>query len=210
MRQFNGGLCRSCSHYASFCHIVRVELWHQNLRKGFVFSGAYEPPSLIPIISCSSISGAPDTRVTNQQDWIILSRCTRESLSTSQLFCDWSSIVSLSNDPGIETLSKRYPLNVSYPKTWLAYSRLTRRIQPCISSLRNEVQSHLRSTLLSSVTVSDLTPHTYSIQWLISTTQALIIHIWSHSRHASEPWIPTLHYLWICGCQHTECHLVWH
>ena len=33
------------------------------------------------------------------------------------------------------------------------------------------------------------------------------IHIWSHSRHASELWIPTLHYLWICGCQHTECHL---
>jgi len=25
----------------------------------------------------------------------------------------------------------------------------------------------------------------------------LIIYIWSHSRHASEPWIPTLHYNWI-------------
>jgi len=37
--------------------------------------------------------------------------------------------------------------------------------------------------------------------------QAHIIHIWSHCRHASEPWIPALHYLWICGCQHTECHL---
>jgi hypothetical protein len=37
--------------------------------------------------------------------------------------------------------------------------------------------------------------------------QTLIIHIWSHSRHTSEPWIPALHYLWICGCQHTECHL---
>jgi hypothetical protein len=36
--------------------------------------------------------------------------------------------------------------------------------------------------------------------------QALSIHIWSHSRPTSEPWIPTLHYLWICGCQHTECH----
>jgi len=37
--------------------------------------------------------------------------------------------------------------------------------------------------------------------------QALLICIWSHSRHASEPCKPTLHYLWICGCQHTECHL---
>ena len=37
--------------------------------------------------------------------------------------------------------------------------------------------------------------------------QALISHIWSHSRHVSEPWISTLHYLWICGWQHTEYHL---
>ena len=119
-------------------------------------------------------------------------------------------MVYFSNHPGIQRLSKQYPVNVSYPKTRLANSRLFRRIQPYISSPRNEVQAHLRSTLQSSVTVSDLTPHAYSIQRLISTMQALSIHIWSHSRHASEPWIPTLHYLWICPCQQTECHLVQH
>jgi len=113
----------------------------------------------------------------------------------------------ISHHPGIERLSKRYRVDVSYPKSRLTYSRLTLRIQPSISSLSNEVQAHLGSTLLSSVIISDLTPHAYSIQRLISTMQALIIHIWYSSRHASELCIPTLHYLWICGCQHTECHL---
>jgi len=75
----------------------------------------------------------------------------------------------ISNHPGIERLSKRYRVDVSYLKTWLAYSRQTRWIQQSISSLRHEVQAHLRSTLLSSVMVSDLTPHAYSIQRLIST-----------------------------------------
>jgi len=40
-----------------------------------VFSGAPEPPSLIPIISCLSISGAPDTRVT--KEFGIFSESTR-------------------------------------------------------------------------------------------------------------------------------------
>jgi hypothetical protein len=30
----------------------------------------------------------------------------------------------VSNHPAIERLSKRYPVDVSYPETWLAYSRL--------------------------------------------------------------------------------------
>jgi len=115
-------------------------------------------------------------------------------------------VLYLSNHPGMERLSKRYPVNVSCPETWLAYFRLTWIIRPRILSLRNEVQAHFRFTLVSSVMVSDLTLHTYSIQRLILTMQALIIHIWSHSRHASEPCIPTLHHLWICCCQHTECH----
>jgi len=75
----------------------------------------------------------------------------------------------ISNHPGIERLSKRYRVDVSYPKTRLAYSSHTRRIPPSISSLSNEIQAHLTSTLLSSVMVSDLTPHPYSIQRLIST-----------------------------------------
>ena len=166
------------------------------------------------MICCLSISGAPDTKVTKACG--IFSESTMlnnwesigESLSTSRLSWDWSSRVQyISNHARIERLSKRYRFDVSYPKTQLTYSSLTRRIQATISSLMNEVQAHPRSTLLSSVIISDMTPHAYSIQWLILTMQALIIHIWSHSRHASEPRIPTLHYLWICGCQHTECHL---
>ena len=73
------------------------------------------------------------------------------------------------NDLGIERLSKRYQVDELYPKTWLTDFRLTRKIQPSISSLRNEVQAHLRFTLQSSVMVSDLTPHIYPIQRLIST-----------------------------------------
>jgi len=73
-----------------------------------------------------------------------------------------------SNHPGIQRLSKRFRVDVLYPKTRLAYSRRTRRIQPSILSLRNEVDAHLRSTLLSSVMVSNLTQHAYSIQWRMS------------------------------------------
>jgi len=150
----------------------------------FVFSGAPEPPSLISIISCLSIPGAQDTRVTKR--FGIFSESTR--LNNLQLIAQENRChllkspgtdpaLYLSNHPEIDRLSKRYPVNVSYSETRLGYSRLTRRIPPSISSLRNAVQAHLRSTLLMCVTVSDLTPHTYSIQRLISTMQALIIHI---------------------------------
>jgi len=54
----------------------------------------------------------------------------------------------ISNHPGIERLSKRYAVDVSYPESRLAYSRLTRSIQPSISSLRNEVQADLKDTML--------------------------------------------------------------
>ena len=42
-----------------------------------MFSGEPEPPSLIPIISCFSISGAPDTRVT--KEFGIFSESTRSN-----------------------------------------------------------------------------------------------------------------------------------
>jgi hypothetical protein len=45
----------------------------------------------------------------------------------------------ISHHSGIERLSKRYRVDVSYPVEKLAYCRLTRRIQPSISSLRIEV-----------------------------------------------------------------------
>jgi hypothetical protein len=41
-----------------------VGLWHWTLRTRCVFSGASEPRSLIPIISCLSVSGTQHTRVT--------------------------------------------------------------------------------------------------------------------------------------------------
>jgi len=105
------------------------------------------------------------------------------------------------------------------------YSRLIQRIQPSISSLRNEVQAHLKSTLLSRLMVSDLTPHTYSIHRPILTSShslltydptpgmpmnrvyplriALEPFILLHSKHifsflnALNLWLPA----------HTECHL---
>jgi hypothetical protein len=75
----------------------------------------------------------------------------------------------ISKHPGIERLSKRYRVTVSHPKTRLAYSWLSRTILPSISSLRHEIKAHLRSTLLPSVMVTNLTPHAYYIQRLIST-----------------------------------------
>jgi len=75
----------------------------------------------------------------------------------------------ISNQPGIERLSKRYRVDVSYPQTQLAYSRLTRRIPLSISLLSDGVQAHLRSTLLLSVMVSDLTSHACCIRKVIST-----------------------------------------
>ena len=96
----------------------------------------------------------------------------------------------ISNHPGIERQSKRYRVDVSYPETWLAYSRLTRIVQPSISSLRNEVQAHLKSTMLSSLMVSNLTPHTNFdkpplMMIICSHSQARLgtIHILLHSRH---------------------------
>jgi len=75
----------------------------------------------------------------------------------------------ISDDPGMELLSKQYRVDVSYLKTCLVHSRLTQRIHPRISSLRNQVQVHLRSTLMLSVMVSGLTPHACSIERPIST-----------------------------------------
>jgi len=76
----------------------------------------------------------------------------------------------ISNHPGIERRSKGYRVDISYLETRLVYFRLTRRIQPSISSLRNEVHAHLKSTLLSRLIVSDLTPHADAIHQPILTS----------------------------------------
>ena len=189
-----------------------MELWYRNLQTGFHLSGAPEPPSVIQIIWILPISGAPDPRIAKEVVTFTESTMLNNSKSIAQEnhyqhldYPETDPAQYISNHPGIETLSTQYRVNVPYSKTQLAYSGLTRRIQTSLSSLRNEVQAHLWSTLLSSVMVSDLTPHAYSKANV--DKQAIIFHICFHSRHTSEPCIPTLHYLWICGCQHTECHL---
>jgi hypothetical protein len=112
-----------------------------------------------------------------------------------------------------------------YRETQLVYPRLTRRIQPSISSPRNEAQARLKSSLLSRLMVSDLTPHTYSIHRPILTCSHSFLTYYPtpgtplnrvyplritlkrftllHSKHifsflnALNLWLPA----------HTECHL---
>ena len=133
---------------------------------------------MIQIICIMSISGTPDTKIAKEFG-IFTESTLLNNLQPIAQENRYQHLHSLETDPaqynsnhtGIERLCKRYRVDVSYPKTRLAYSRLTLRIQPSISSLKNEVQIHLRSTLLSSVIISDLTPQTYSIQRLISTSK---------------------------------------
>jgi len=117
----------------------------------------------------------------------------------------------ISNHPGIERQSKQYQVDVSYPKTRLAYSRLAPRIQPSISSLSNEIQAHLRFDTA------------YIFDSMANLDKPLLITIMQlHSRHAFEPCLPTSHYPWVihfapfqayfvpswirwfCACQHTS------
>jgi len=51
--------------------------------------------------------------------------------------------------------------DLSYPETWLVYSQLTGSIEPSISSLRNEVQPHLKSTIRPGVGLRLDTPHIF-------------------------------------------------
>jgi len=144
---------------------------------GFEFSCAPEPQSVIPIIRYLSISGSPNTRIA-KQFWIFTESIMLDNLqwiaeeNRYQLldFPDSDPARYISNHPGIEKLCKRYPVDVSYHKTPLRYSRLIRRIQPGLPLLSNEIHAHLTSALLSRLMVSDLAPHAYSIQWPISTS----------------------------------------
>ena len=97
-----------------------------------MFSGEPEPPSVIPIICCLSISCALATRL--MKGFGIFSESTMSYNSQSiaqdnrcQLLKspETDLVLYLSNHPGMERLSKRYPVNVSCPETWLAYFRLT-------------------------------------------------------------------------------------
>jgi len=124
----------------------------------------------------------------NQPYWLIFSPLhKRITVNFSTLLRQIQ--LGISNHPGIERLSKRYRVDVSYPETRLTYSRLTRSIQPSISSLRNEVQAHLKDTMLSGLMVSDLTPHAYSIQRPNLTRRHSLLSYASTPRRASERFI---------------------
>jgi len=150
-----------------------------------------------------------------QPYWLILSQLhQRIAVNFSTLMRQIQ--LRISNHPGIERQSKRYRVDVSYPETWLAYSRLTRIVQPSISSLRNEVQAHLKSTILSSLMVSDLTPHAYSIHRPILTSRHSLLSYALTPRRASERFTfcsirsifsSFLDALNLCLPAHTENHL---
>jgi len=135
-----------------------------------MFSVAPELPSLIPMVCCSAMSGATDTRVI--KDFGIISESTMlnnlQSIATEnccQLLNspEINPVLYVSNHPAMERLFMRYRINISYPKTRLMYSTPTRRIQLRIALPSHAVQAHLRSTILSSLMVSDLSLHAYSI-----------------------------------------------
>ena len=184
-------ICRSCSHISSSSYIDHGELWYLNLRTGFKFPGAPEPPSVIQMICFMSVSGAPDITIANEfrkftestmlnnLEWIAQGNRYQHLDSPETDPAQY-----MSNHLGIERLSRRYRVDVSYPKTRQAYSRLTRTIQLSISSLWNQVHARLRSTLLLNLMVSDLTPHAYYIQRLISTTR---FSLWTYNPTSGMP-----------------------
>jgi len=170
-------ICQCCSYCWFSSYVVHVELWFWNLETRSVLSGVPELPSLIPIICCLSSSGEPDTRVTKEfgisTESTMLSNFQSNAQQNHGQLLDSSEtdpLQYISNHPGIDRLFKRYRADVLYSETWLAYAGLAQTLQPSIFSLRNEVQTHLESTLWSSLMVSDLTPHAYSIHWPILTS----------------------------------------
>jgi hypothetical protein len=141
---------------------------------------------LIPIPCCLSISGTPETRVTKgfkifTESSMLNNLQLIAKENRSQLLdpSETDPVQYILNHPGLDRQSKRYRVDVSYQETQLAYSRLTRSIQPSISLLRTEVQAHLKFTHLSQLMVSDLTPHEYSIHRPILTS--------SHSLFTYDP-----------------------
>jgi hypothetical protein len=117
-----------------------------------------------------SISGAPDTSVTIRFGIFTESSMLNNLQSIAQEHrCqlldppESDSVQYISNYPQIGRQSKRYQVDVSDPETQLRYFWLPRRIQMTVSSIRNEVQAHIKSTLLSRLIVSDDTPQAYSI-----------------------------------------------
>jgi hypothetical protein len=130
---------------------------------------------VIEIICFLSIAGGPDNRIANEFEIFtesiklnnlqsIAHRNRYQHLNSPET--DRSQYIT--NHARIGRLSNQYRVDVPCSKTRLVDFSLTRRIPLSIYSLSDEIQVHLRSTLLSSVMVSDLTLHAYSIQRQIS------------------------------------------
>jgi hypothetical protein len=137
---------------------------------------------VIQIIGNLSISGAQDTRIAKEfrifpESTLLnnLQSIAKENRYQHLDFPETDPVQYISNHPGIERLSMPDRVDVSYPYPRLAYSRLNRRIQLSISSLKNQIQTHLRSTLLSRSMVSDMTPHACSIQPPIWTSHDALL-----------------------------------
>jgi len=148
-----------------------VKFCCQNLCKGFQLSGAPEPPCVTHIISFLSIAGALQTRIVKEfrmfTESIMLNNL--QSIAEENRYqhldsCETDQAQYIFIHPATQILSKGYRVDLSCYQTQIAYSRLTPRIPSNISTLSNEIQAHLKSTLLWSVMDSDLTPHAYSIQ----------------------------------------------
>ena len=177
-------ICWNWTHCSSSLSIVHLELWYLNLWTGFEFSSAPDPLSVIPIISYLPIAGAPGTGIAKQFRIFTESTMLKTLQSITQENRDQlldspeaDPTQYISNHPEMGRLSRQYRVDVSYPKTWLVYSSDAWRIRPSISSLWNEVQAHLRSSLLLSLIVSYLTLHACSKPNF--NTLPLIINIWS-------------------------------
>jgi len=169
-------ICRRYSRLSSSLCIVYVELEYLNVRKELQFSGALEPPSVTQIIWLLAIRAILDARI--GEEFVIFTKSAMlnnlHSIAQDSHYQHLDShetepALYISNYQGIERMSKQYRVDVQYPKTHLAYSRCIRTPQCNILPLRKEIQTHLGSTLLSRLMVSDLTPFIYSIQSLIST-----------------------------------------
>jgi hypothetical protein len=160
VRQFNGRLgqflqChtfpfvsiwRCCCHISFSSYIVHVKLWHRILWTGFQLSGAPELPCVIQIIYILSIAGVPDTRIAKEfgisTESIMLNNLQSIAHENRYQHLDSPQTAPsryISNEPGIERLSSQYRVNVSYPKTQLAYCTLSRRIPPNMSWLSHEI-----------------------------------------------------------------------
>jgi hypothetical protein len=149
---------------------------------------------LISIICCWSISATLHTTVMIEfvlftASWMLNNLQSIAQKNRWQLLDppETDPVQYICNHPWIQTHSKHYRVDVLYPQMRFVYFRLTQQIQSRISSLRNEVQEHLKSTLLSRLKVSDLTPHAYSI------LRPILTSCYSLSTHDPTPGIdPTL------------------